>query len=515
VDAQAFKQAKINFEAATQLFPEHPEILDYLGATLKHLGEWERALICHHRALDIYQDMNNSIGAARVLANLGDLYNSREELTEALQHYKQALAVAEKTGDAEIYTDSLMGIGLIHSKRGNYQTAIATLHRVAERERELKNWRDLSTCYANIAVTYECMGDIERAQTYYGKTIQLSKKCGNRITEAAALRGLGNICCYERHDLDQALSYYQQAESLFRSIGNHEGLAATIRDIGWAFNSKGDLEQARNYLEEALKINEQLGRTYELARTLLGLAVVINRLQEWKGALNYYQQAEILFAELGEWKFIASCCLNMGNILWAQKAYEKAEIVYQRGYQAACNGGIEEIRAGYLMNLGLIYLEKEKYELALKNYEQAQKIFHICGNLGGFLQTMEGSGQVLDRIGQHEEADALYELVVKLRDLLSEEKTRAGVLMDFGIEIERQGDRKSAVAYYRRAISLFMKLEKWVDLARCQFRLGNALRFLEDLNGALTAYQQGYIAIRKINRGKITKWHCLGKNGSE
>ena len=154
-DAQEFPQAKSKFEAAAQLLPNQPEILDNLGITLQQLGEWDQALTYHRRALEIFQKANFKIGVAKALLNIGDVHNRRGELVEALRHYQRALAIVEQDGDRRIHVTLLNAVGVIYTKQGNYETALDVLHQAEEVNEEAKDREELLKCYANLGTTYE------------------------------------------------------------------------------------------------------------------------------------------------------------------------------------------------------------------------------------------------------------------------------------------------------------------------------------------------------------------------
>ena len=175
--AYEFKQAKRKFEAAAQLLPNQPEILDNLGITLQQLGEWDKALTYHRRVLKIFQKTNNESGIAKALLNIGDVYNRHGELAEALHQYKQVLTIAEKTKHLKAYASALMGIGEIQIKHGNYQAALDTLHQAADLKEEFEDSEGLVKCHVNLAITYERMGN----RMEFKKVYSNSRFCGDGL----------------------------------------------------------------------------------------------------------------------------------------------------------------------------------------------------------------------------------------------------------------------------------------------------------------------------------------------
>lgn len=183
--------------------------------------------------------------------NIGDVHNRRGELVEALRHYQRALAIVEQEGERRIHAILLNAVGVIYTKQGNYQAALAALHQAEEINEEAKDREELLKCYANLGTTYEQIGRPIRAQTYYNLAFHLAKDIQYPTAEATALMGLGNLC-WTQNDLVQALANYQQAEKIFRTVENPDGLLICLRKIGGELMSTRAFEQAREYLEVTL-----------------------------------------------------------------------------------------------------------------------------------------------------------------------------------------------------------------------------------------------------------------------
>ena len=376
-----FRRAKDSFEAAAQLLPNQPEILDTLGRTLQQLGEWDRALTYHQRALNLFQQTNNEIGIAKARLNIGDVNNRRGELAEAHHQYHQVLTLAAKTKHLEVYAAALLGIGEIQTKQGNYPTALNRLVNFEGNEQLVKY-------YLNIAITYERMGNPIRAQTYHNLALRLAKEIGDQVSEAAALMGLGTIY-WDQNNLIQTLSYYQQADEFIQTVADPDDLSVCLRKLIEVLPPLGVFVQVRIHLAEVLMSREQLGEKYKCALCYLGLGLIEDYRSEFEPAYECFQQAISLFEDLRDWANLAFCLLNCGNILYRWNEREEALKTYQRGCQAAKKGHAPQIEANCIMNAGRIYTNWGDFDHAMEHYHTALTQFQRIGDQKGVRQCQE------------------------------------------------------------------------------------------------------------------------------
>ncbi len=92
---------KAGRSAAVSLGDRHGEgsTLTNLGLAYKDLGELEKAIECHKKALLIDREINDRLGESADLGSLGLAYVDLGELKKAIGYHKQHLTIAREIGD--------------------------------------------------------------------------------------------------------------------------------------------------------------------------------------------------------------------------------------------------------------------------------------------------------------------------------------------------------------------------------------------------------------------------------
>jgi tetratricopeptide (TPR) repeat protein len=94
--------------------------LGNLGLTLRLCGEFDAALDCHTRALNMFKSIGDTWGELGELNFMADVHRDRHEYAQAARLYASSLdANAERIRSA--VSDSLNGLGSIAASRGQYR----------------------------------------------------------------------------------------------------------------------------------------------------------------------------------------------------------------------------------------------------------------------------------------------------------------------------------------------------------------------------------------------------------
>ncbi|MEM9848699.1 MAG: tetratricopeptide repeat protein [Bacteroidota bacterium] len=130
-----FEKQMGNYDASLRHFFEAMELgledyhqntaLIHVSGIYQILEDWDRALQYELEGLAVSKKLNQPIGVALHLKELGHIHLSQEKTAEALQYFYRSLAIAQTTDTQYmILGDLLKNIGEIHKKQG--QTASAT-----------------------------------------------------------------------------------------------------------------------------------------------------------------------------------------------------------------------------------------------------------------------------------------------------------------------------------------------------------------------------------------------------
>ncbi len=146
--------------------------------------------------------------------------------------------------------------GVYQWRSGNYKDAIWHLEHV------LKSNPQNADAYMWLAVTYEDLGDYEKAKEYFSKAVELDPQYAffydvgsNKVESADIRRGWREIDRgdYDKRGYDQAITSFNLAlKKNPRSAEAYVGLGAV-----WSY--KKDYDKAMEYLSKAIEIEPKAG----------------------------------------------------------------------------------------------------------------------------------------------------------------------------------------------------------------------------------------------------------------
>ena len=162
---EAATRAKLSSEAGTFAF---------------YRADFDRAIVLHGDALELYRDIGDDNGVAFALQCLGAQYSEKGDHERAVPFYEEALALSRSIGDR--------------------RTTAGTLHNLAEVER--------------------LRGNYERAKTLGMESIALAREIGDkwRLARVVGWVGLAAVWLGDEHDLAEGL--LEEALALDRELGS-------------------------------------------------------------------------------------------------------------------------------------------------------------------------------------------------------------------------------------------------------------------------------------------------------
>jgi tetratricopeptide (TPR) repeat protein len=131
----------------------------------------------------------------------------------------------------------------------------------------------LGPTYNNIGLIYSKKGEWDKALEYYGKSEQIYIEVGNKAGLGPTYNNIGGI--YDKKgEWDKALEYYGKSEQIRIEVGDKAGLGYTNWNIATIYFQLND-RQAIKRINKAVAIFRELGAKHELQQAL-----------EWQEMIN-------------------------------------------------------------------------------------------------------------------------------------------------------------------------------------------------------------------------------------
>ena len=243
--------------------------LNGLGNIYMTLGNYERADSVLRMALKGEQELHNALGQAINYANLGSIFEHREQTDSAWAYYRKSMALNMEAG-------STLGISLCHTYFGSlYEKArqydkateeYETAYRMMQTSKD--EWHALNSLIA-LADIYHTTGNDAKEMEYLGK----AKTIAERIKSPEHLEEIHTL--YYKHykrtgDYRTALSSYEQATVLQDRVLNME-------KVNRIQNTSLNIErnrQAREMNEARHKLEQERATRY-VGFAILGVVLLV------------------------------------------------------------------------------------------------------------------------------------------------------------------------------------------------------------------------------------------------
>jgi signal transduction histidine kinase len=135
-----------------------------------HLNEVKKhneALHYHLKALELFEELNETFFAAVVQNNAGYSYCELGDFEKGFELLHQALETKLKFGNPSSIANSYIHLGMAHKLKNNLQQAIEFFHKAESILKELNSKSDLNTVYDFLSEVYAATGDFKKAYEYH------------------------------------------------------------------------------------------------------------------------------------------------------------------------------------------------------------------------------------------------------------------------------------------------------------------------------------------------------------
>ncbi|MBK6983621.1 MAG: tetratricopeptide repeat protein [Bacteroidetes bacterium] len=157
------KLCKQNLEATNVTNKEF--YLKYLANSLYATGffyfnksEYPKALEYHRRSLKIQEEINDKMGIAITLNDIGAVIERQDDIPKALEYYHKSLKIDEELKNKNGIAYTLNNIGSIFDNQGDIPKALEYYHKSLKIQEEIMDKMGIATSLNNIGFIYYNQG---------------------------------------------------------------------------------------------------------------------------------------------------------------------------------------------------------------------------------------------------------------------------------------------------------------------------------------------------------------------
>lgn len=276
-----------NTKGITYLFGEKIlESLKYFEQSLRH-----------------YEELNDSIGQAKVLHNLGFAYSMLGSFEHSKSTYERSIKQAESSGKYP-YIMTYNNIAIIYNYSGDFNTARSFAEKALSLSKKLDYKRDMSYAYWTLGMISANLEEYLKSEDYFNECLSIGLDLGDRQVQAYALSGLSELARLQEK-YNKAHDLIQEAIRRRDLPLDNQGMIELIMQKTAISTDLNDLKTAKHDLEEYLlpKI-EKLKYKYYLNHIYFYLSIVYEKENE-KKSNEYALKSYELIKENGYYFFLS------------------------------------------------------------------------------------------------------------------------------------------------------------------------------------------------------------------
>ena len=214
--------------AASSALPgDLAEIEHKIGNVHARLGERDLARLHYESAVNEFSQTGSETELARLYADWSLLSHGQNQPEEAAALARQALALAEITGDTRALAQAHNMLGILAGKAGDQEAALGHLAESLDLAEALGDSDARVAALNNLALAREGGGEPEEALKLAEAALMLCEASGDRHREAALHNNLADLFHAAGRE-QQSMEHLKRAVEIFAEIGGRDELQPEI-----------------------------------------------------------------------------------------------------------------------------------------------------------------------------------------------------------------------------------------------------------------------------------------------
>lgn len=209
---------------------------------------------------------------AKALNNLGNLLYELGELPQAQSLYEHSLVLRKELDDQVGIADVLNNLGMLATARGDYARADRLLRSSLDL-REQDDPYGLAPTMNNLGDVAIAQGNFANAQLWNVQALGIGRETGNIRRIAHSLHNLGNVA-RGRGEYKAADTLFQESLELFSKVDDKSGSVTVLHSLGRLTSHQANITQATTYYTDALQLHQTLLDRRGMVQCLEGIALI-------------------------------------------------------------------------------------------------------------------------------------------------------------------------------------------------------------------------------------------------
>ncbi|TDL20579.1 hypothetical protein BD410DRAFT_772551 [Rickenella mellea] len=310
-------------------------VLKQLGSMYEATSNYTEAKEMLNNAMTQFQKIGHRLEAAQCLQSLGDIAKVQNNYCEATEMLNNAMAhfqqVEGKIGAAQC----LLSLGEIAHTQNNYSEATEMLNNAMTQFQEISNKLGVAYCLKSLGNIARMQANYANANEMLNNAMTQFQQIGDRLGAAYCFQSLGKIA-HMQENYSDATVMLNNAMAEFQEICDRPGAAHCLRNLGNIAYDQCNYSSAKEMLNNAITQFQQIGDRLGAAQCLRHFGIIAYMQGNYSEAKEMLNNALSQFKEIGERLGVAQCLnqlgcfsLQQGNNVEAKKALIEAASLFE------------------------------------------------------------------------------------------------------------------------------------------------------------------------------------------
>jgi CHAT domain-containing protein/Tfp pilus assembly protein PilF len=372
-----FDLAVEHLKIALKIYEEN-EILDRLAESYSTLGiveenalDYDHALAAFNASLAINEEIGEDLNRGRELRRIGRIYYLRlNQFQKAREVFVQAYELFKEIGQVDQQVESLLELGLVAEKEGNFSQALEFHVRAQKLAEEAGFKSGLAKSLLYQANAHWFQGNYQQAFRHQRQSLALARELNDTLQQAFILNTLGLIH-WTLNDPERALENLRQSLELAEASHSLLDVATAYNNIGLVHRKEKRYVKSIEFFSLALKKDEQLKSKWGQGYTHRNLGMSLLRMGQLPAAETHLEKAVQLSREIGNRTNLVKAMLELGHLALERKQWEPAVILFRETLELSDRINVKEVSWRALRGEGLALIQLGKNELAIESYKKS------------------------------------------------------------------------------------------------------------------------------------------------
>jgi len=255
----AFKYAQnCELTARKSKSPRHiSKSYNLSGILFYKQGDLKKSLFYFRKYLVSTQELNNGLGVAFSLTNLGHIYLQLKQFPKAEKHYLLALEYYNAQNNKIELANGLINLGVLKHEQNQLDAAFENYQTALQMGIALNNYDIKAICLNNIAQVYFDKGDFGKALSYNFDALEIREIMGLEADLADSYLSIAEITI-KQGDLALAQENLDSALELCNKLEYYEGKMTYHKLLAELYYLKNNYQLAYQNLKVFTQLNDSI-----------------------------------------------------------------------------------------------------------------------------------------------------------------------------------------------------------------------------------------------------------------